>query len=242
MSIEVLYNPVDNIRARDEIRRRRLDFFTPRVLRALRKARLISGVNVGDLRKSWDLLKTVEFLERRVNKSSAVLDIGACSSEVLCALHELGYSDLAGIDLNPRIALMPHAGTIRYMVGDFIETPFPSETFEAITAISVLEHGYCGPKVFSEVSRILKPGGYFIGSVDYWPDKIDTSEIKVYGLDWKIFSKDELLSLIVEAGNRGMVPVGQLNFVSPKATVSWSRKKYTFAWFAFQKGNAQETN
>jgi len=86
-----------------------------------------------------------------------------------------------------------------------------------------------------EVSRILKTGGYFIGSTDYWPEKIDTNGVRVYGLDWAIFSKDELLSLIGEARGHGFEPVGQLNFEASEATVRWFRRNYTFAWFAFQK-------
>ena len=242
MSVEVLANSAENARARAEMRRQGLDFVTPWLLRSLRRARLVKGVSIGDSRKSWDLLKTIQFLEKRVGRASAILDIGALSSEILCALHEMGYSDLAGMDLNPRLTLMPHARAIRYTVGDFTETSFPADTFEAITAISVLEHGFCGLRVFGEVSRILRPNGYFIGSVDYWPEKIDTSGIRVFGVDWKIFSKDEFLNLIAEAGSYGLVPVGKLNFQASERTVSLCRREYTFAWFAFQKVNARGSN
>jgi SAM-dependent methyltransferase len=242
VSIEVLANSAENARARAEMRSQGLDFVTPWLLRTFRRARLTKGISIGDSTKSWDLLKTIQFLEKRVSKASAILDMGAMSSEILCALHELGYSNLAGVDLNPRLALMPHPRTIKYVVGDFTETSFPAETFEAITAISVLEHGFCGPRIFNEISRILKPNGYFIGSVDYWPEKIDTSGIKVFGVDWKIFSEDELLSLTEEAGRHGIAPVGQLNFEASERHVSLYGRNYTFAWFAFQKVNARGSN
>jgi SAM-dependent methyltransferase len=125
------------------------------------------------------------------------------------------------------------------VTGDFTHRAFPSETFGAITAISVLEHGFCGPKVFREVSRLLKKGGYFIGSTNYWPEKVDTSGVIVYGLDWTIFSWSELLNLVEEAGNYRLVPVGQLNFEASEPTVRRFKRDYTFAWFAFQKVDAR---
>jgi ubiquinone/menaquinone biosynthesis C-methylase UbiE len=147
----------------------------------------------------------------------------------------MGYSNLTGIDLNSRLTQMPNHQNIKYVTGDFTRTAFSDETFGAITAISVLEHGFCGGTAFREISRILKTGGYFLGSTDYWPEKIDTSGVIVYGLDWKIFSKDEILLLIEEAGKHGLVPVGQLNFEASEPTVRWFKRRYTFAWFAFQK-------
>lgn len=239
MSVEVLTNPLENARARTEMRRREIDFASSWPLRALYRIRVVKGAPVGDKKKSWDVLKTFRFLEERVSRGAPILDLGACSSEILCILHSQGFSNLTGIDLSPKLGQMPHASTIKYVSGDFTETPFARETFGAITAISVLEHGFCGPKVLNEVARILKPGGYFVGSTDYWPEKIDTRGIRVYGVDWNIFSKDELIGLIEEARSHGLVPAGQLNFQASERTVSWLEKKYTFAWFAFQKTDAQ---
>jgi SAM-dependent methyltransferase len=235
MSVEVLTKSIENIDARAEMRRRGLDCVTPLLSKILFKARLLPGVKVGDLIKSWDVLKTIEFIERNVSSAAAILDVGAYASEVLCSLHKLGFNDLTGIDLNPRLARMPYAGAIKYVEGDFTETSFPADTFAAITAISVLEHGFSAAKVFRELSRILKPGGYLIASTDYWPEKIDTSGITIYGVDWTIFSKRELLTLIGEAANHGLKPVGQLNFEASAKLVNYSRRQYTFAWFALQK-------
>jgi SAM-dependent methyltransferase len=235
MSVEVLAKSADNARARVELRRRRLDSVTPWLAKVLHKTRIIRGVNVGLLKKSWDVLRTLQFIEQHVSKATPILDLGAYGSEVPCGLYKMGYSDLTGIDLNPALAQMPYQQNIRYVTGDFARTSFPDESFGAITAISVIEHGFCGPKVFRETSRILKAGGYLVGSTDYWPEKIDTRGVTVYGLDWTIFSKSELLDLIEEAGKYGLVPVGRLNFDASEPTVSWFERDYTFAWFAFQK-------
>jgi SAM-dependent methyltransferase len=238
MSLEVLAKSVDNAHARAEMRRRGLDFVTPWFLKVLHKTRIVRGVNVGVLEKSWDVLKALQFIEQHVGKTDPILDLGAYGSEILCSLHKMGFSDLTGIDLNPTLTRMPYVQDIKYVTGDFTHTTFPSGTFGAVTAISVLEHGFCGPKVFGEISRILKTGGYFIGSTDYWPEKVDTSGVMVYGLDWTVFSRDELLSFIEEAGKYGLVPLGQLNFEASETTVRWFKRNYTFAWFAFQKVDA----
>ncbi len=235
MCVEVLARQEDVIQARAEIRRRRIGYVVPKPVRILYKARLLKGVSVGDVKKSWDVLKTIEFLEARLAKKAALLDIGAYASEILCSFHKLGFSDLTGVDLNPRVTSMPYSNSVKYMVGDLMRMQFPPESFEAVTAISVLEHGFCSGKVFSEVSRVLKPGGYFVGSVDYWPEKIDTTGINVFGVDWTIFSEEELLKLVTEASGFGLVPVGPLDCEASERVTDWSGRQFTFAWFAFQK-------
>jgi len=235
--LEVLANSVENMRARHELRSRGLDFVTPWFAKVLHKTGIVKGANVGHVKKSWDVLRTLQFIEHHVGKTAPILDLGVYGSEVLYSLHEMGFSDLTGIDLSPTLMRMPYRRNIKYVMGDFTHTAFPSETFGAITAISVLEHGFSGPKVFREASRILKPSGYLIGSTDYWPEKIDTSGVIVYSMDWTIFSKDELLNFIEEAGKYGLVPVGQLNFEASQTTVRWFKRDFTFAWFAFQKAD-----
>lgn len=235
MSLEVLASVADNSIARAEMKRQGINSITPWVEKVLRKAHLVAGVNVGMREKSWDVLRTLQFIEQHVQKGVPILDLGAYASEVLCSLRKMGFSDLTGIDLNPALCQMPHNDTIKYVTGDFTETRFMSESFGVITAISVLEHGFCGPKIFREVSRLLRTNGYLIGSIDYWPEKIDTNGVRAFGLDWTIFSKEDLLALIDEAGKYGLIPVGQLNFEAAERTISWLERDYTFAWLALQK-------
>ncbi len=235
MSVEVLAKSADNTAARTEMRRRGIDCASPWLLTLLQKMRLIRGVSVGDPKKSWDVLRTLQFVEQHVGNTEPILDLGAYRSEVLLGLHKLGYCDLTGIDLNPALPNMPLSHIIRYVPGDFTHTSFAPESFRAITAISVIEHGFCISKLFREVSRILKTGGFFVGSTDYWPDKIETTGIKAFGMEWIIFSKPELRYAIQEARNYGLVPVGTLNFEASERTVTWLKREYTFAWFALTK-------
>ena len=235
MSSEVLQSKTQYIKARNDMRRRGVDVASSTLSRYLRRLHLIGGVSVGDLVKSWDVLKTVQFIERMVPSSGAVLDIGSFGSEVLCILHRLGYRNLTGIDLNPRISDMPHQDSVRYVVSDFMSTPFTDGSFDALTAISVIEHGFDAERLLRETSRILKPGGYFIASVDYWPEKIDTKGMNIFGMDWTIFSKQELISFIANAHEYGLLPCGPMELDVVEPSISWQGKQYSFAWFVLKK-------
>src|SRR3989338_1558629 len=177
MSLEVLRDKSEIAHARLELSRRGLSCTSSLWQRILHKLGVAKGIEVCDKIKSWDVLKTANFIEKNIPKDAPILDIGAYASEILCVLHRLGYSRLTGVDLDPRLKLMPYAGTIHYEVSDFMNAPFKSESFEVITAISVIEHGFYSQSLLSEVSRLLRPGGYFIASFDYLPDKMDTNRI-----------------------------------------------------------------
>lgn len=190
---------------------------------------------IGDYLKSWDVLETVKFLEAHADKSAPILDIGCYASEIIVSLHDAGFTNLTGVDLNPDLSLMPHGDSIRYTKGDFMDTPFPDASFQAITSISVIEHGYDAPKLTKEMARLLAPGGYFVASFDYWPDKIDTGATRFFDMDWLIFSRDAVADLIAEAEKVGLHPAGRLNFDAGDKAIAHGGYDYTFAWLALQK-------
>jgi SAM-dependent methyltransferase len=235
MSVEILQTKEQYKIARTALKKRGLDCVSPFLLRVLRKLKMTDRVALGDIIKSWDVLKTVQFIEGSLRPSGAVLDIGAYGSEMLSILHRLKYMNLSGIDLSPNMHQMPHADSIHYYVGDFMNTPFKDASFDAVTAISVIEHGFDPDRLLAELFRLLKPGGYFIASVDYWPEKIDTSGIKAYGMDWTIFSAGELNSFLIKAKSYGFVPCGEINLQAFNPAVTWMGKQYTFAWLALKK-------
>jgi len=144
-------------------------------------------------------------------------------------------SNIFGIDLNQDIVRMPYNDSIHYSVANFMHTSFPDESFEAVTAISVIEHGFNSTNLLLELSRILKPGGYFIASVDYWKDKISTDGLTAFGMDWMIFSREDLQSFFNNAARYGLYPVGDMDFETEEKVISWNGREYTFAWFVLQK-------
>lgn len=235
MVVDILRSKMEYRNARNEMRRRGIDFKGFFGHRLLRKVGFFRGANVGDQRKSWDVWKTVQFIERNIPPDAAILDIGAYASEVLCALHKLRYANLTGIDINPKIHRMPFGDTIRYVKGDFMHTSFPDASFDAITAISVIEHGFNGKVLLAEMSRLLKPEGHFIASVDYWPEKVDTTGLSPFGIEWRIFSEKELRQFLAEAKELGLETSGTVNFDAGEKTVNWYGKRYTFAWMVLRK-------
>ena len=233
--VEVLKSRTDIARARRELNRRNLSFTSRWWTRLARKVGAWNGIEVGDQVKSWDVLKTVNFLEENVPSSASILDLGAFASELPCILHKLNYSYVVGIDLNPNIRNMPYANSVRYEVADFMHTPFANESFDVITAISVIEHGYNAQCLLRELSRLLRPGGYFIASFDYWPDKIKTDDIMIFGMDWRIFSEQEVRSFVQEAGEYGLILPGKIDLGGAERAISCAGRDYTFAWLVLRK-------
>ncbi len=205
-------------------------------LRAIfRRLGFVREVAVGDWVKSWDVLAAVNFIENHVKTNEPILDIGCYKSEVIVALHKLGYSNLTGVDLNPHVQIMPYQDAIRYEIGDFMHTKFADSSFKAITSISVIEHGFDGPSLLKEMSRLLKPGGYFIASFDYWPEKIDTTMVKFFGMDWIIFSKQDVDCFVGEAAKYELFPVGKMQSSVNEKMINWGGRQYTFAFLVLEK-------
>lgn len=235
MTMKVLQDKAQIRQSRQELIRRGAFFAESPIVSFMRRFGFIRGVGIRHMIKSWDVLSTVDFLQSHVQKDEPILDIGCYASEVIVVLHKLGYSNLTGIDLNVRLRGMPYQDSIRYEVGDFMHTKFKDASFRAITSISVIEHGFDGHSLLKEMSRLLKPDGYFIASFDYWPEKIDTAGIDFFGMDWRIFSRDEIKELITEAADHGLVPIGEMVYDAKNKPIDYWGKQYTFGWLALRK-------
>ncbi len=237
MTVKVLQHKTEIQDARNELLRRGVSALTgsrliDRICSRLKPKR---NVPVGNILKSWDILVTADFIQKQLPVTAPILDIGACFSEIICVLHRMKFTALAGVDLNPDVVRMPYAEQIRYEVGDFMHTHFAGKTFAAITAISVIEHGFQSGELLKEMARLLRPGGYFIASFDYWPEKIDTSGCKFFDMDWRIFSREEVLAFIDEAKGYGFSPCGPVDLGAAEALIETAGKSYTFAWLVLQK-------
>jgi SAM-dependent methyltransferase len=235
MTIKVLQHQNEITSARRQMRKRGASILPPRWVYHLLTTIGLSSFLRGDLIKSWDIWETACFLEKYVSREESVIDLGAYRSEILHVLHRIGFASLHGVDLNPELIHEPHYNNITYTVGDFHCNPYANNSFAAITSISAIEHGHDQKKLLREVARLLKSGGYFICSTDYWPEKISTHGARVLGMNWTIFSTEELRNILVEAQALGLYPVGPLEFEASQPTVHYSGKSYTFAWFVLRK-------
>jgi len=235
MSMKVLQNKSQIKDARKAMVGKRISSIELPIYSVLRKLGLIRGLKLGDYLKSWDVLESLSFLDQHVSRTEAILDIGCYASEIIVALHKYGYNCLTGIDLNPSLEEMPYRESIRYENQNFMHTEFDDASFAAITSISVIEHGFDGQKLLSEISRLLLPGGYFIASFDYWPDKIDTNGLTFFGMDWLIFSKADVSEFISLAASYGLAPFSELNFEAHEPPINCAEKSYTFGWLVLKK-------
>jgi SAM-dependent methyltransferase len=73
------------------------------------------------------------------------------ASDISFNSHQRAHRDLADVDL----------------VADSHRMPLRSACAEVVVSTAVLEHVYCPPLVISEIHRLLKPGGLFIGNCSF---------------------------------------------------------------------------
>jgi SAM-dependent methyltransferase len=217
------------------------DLLDPRPESGLRRRiirRLMRQADPALVLKTWDVQRSLDAFAARLEPSEAILDIGCFACDMLPALNRLGYRNLFGIDLNPAVLQMPYAEAINYTVGDLLATPWPDGHFAGISAISVIEHGVPDDALCREVSRLLRPGGVFVFSTDYWPQKIVTTE-RIFDLDWRIFDETEIEALVAVARSHNLHPVadpGSMIRDIRSPPVHYAGKDYTFLYGAFIRG------
>ena len=101
-------------------------------------------------------------------EDGAVLDAGAGTGITGAVLAPLGYKDLVGIDISPRmLELAREKGVYKELremeLGG--ELDFPTDAFAAIVSTGVFAAGHAPPESFEDLIRVTKPGGYIIFSV-----------------------------------------------------------------------------
>jgi SAM-dependent methyltransferase len=182
--------------------------------------------------KNWDHLAAVNAIVSTYPRSAVILDAGAeYYSNVLPALFVYGYHHLYGMNLS--FADPARRGPIRYLPGDITRTGFPGAFFDAITCMSVIEHGVPLQAYFQEMFRLLKPGGILITSTDYYPDPIDTKNQIAHGAPIKIFSKPEAQEMISLATTCGFELTGKVGLECTKRPIRWDLYNLEFTYLIF---------
>jgi SAM-dependent methyltransferase len=150
------------------------------------RARLLYGSTVGWLAGlagggAWrtvvnERIVEIPFVLRHltVPPGASVLEFGHVKSWLALALASLGYR-VTGVDLRPYPYRHPILTSI---VGDFLARPLPEASFDAVVAVSAIEHcgftSYGGPalagadrEVVDRMRQLLKPGGPLIMTVPF---------------------------------------------------------------------------
>jgi hypothetical protein len=186
--------------------------------------------------KNWDHLAAVTTILANSNRSARILDAGAeIYSNVLPALFLCGYHDLHGINLS--FTDPTRRGPIRYIPGDLTRTPYPDGHFDAITCLSVIEHGVPLAEYFREMYRLLKPNGLLITSTDYYPTPVDTRGKFAHGTPIKIFSKSEIQAALNLGRSVGFELTGEVDLDCAEKPIRWEpfELEYTFVLFTLRK-------
>jgi SAM-dependent methyltransferase len=237
--MEVLQNYKQVVDARKKLIEKNISFidstFVIRLKNILRKLGFKKQISIGDVNKSWDILIFIQFIENNISKNDPILDIGCYCSEFVVALDALGYKKLSAVDLNPGIAYMPAQNRINYEVSDFMNYKPKVKNFRAISAISVLEHGFDQKRFLESMSKILMTNGYLFISFDYWDKKIDTSKTKLFDMEWTIFSRREVRKIIEEAKAFNLFQVNEPSFECDEKAITHVGYKYTFGQIIFKK-------
>lgn len=188
------------------------------------------------LEKNWDHLAAIFTLLESTPPPARILDAGAeLYSNVLPALFLAGYRDLYGLNL--AFTDKARRGPIRYEPGDLTASRFPDGFFDAVTCLSVIEHGVPLAAYFREMHRILRPGGLLITSTDYYPTPINTHGQSAHGAPVKIFTRPEIESFLDLALASGFDLTSPVNLDCSQRPVYWREVdlRYTFLFFTLQK-------
>ena len=187
--------------------------------------------------KNWDSLAALVMLLKHTSNNACIMDAGGeYYSSSLPLLRSLGYKNLIATNLS-FIKPVVKKNKIRYERGDITQTRFPDNTFDAVTSLSVIEHGVNIEKYFNEMSRILKPNGILFTSTDYWEEPVDTKNQIAFDVPIKIFTRKEILACIDTANKNGFTLIGHLDLECVEKVVHWRPfdLRYTFIYFTLQK-------
>lgn len=205
---------------------------------ATRLTQLLGLPSHHDPQKNWDTLKCLSYILQSCDPSLPILDVGSSIKSVILGwLTLFGFQELHACDLREGKF---HDTPIKFRRQDLTNTDYPDNYFQAITSISVIEHGVPLDKYLAEMSRLLRPGGLLLTSTDYWSEYIDCSGIFPYGQDMpemKVFQPAEIEEYCRLAETAGFAVCAPLDLSTTERAVSWERvnRQYTFIFLALKK-------
>lgn len=189
-----------------------------------------------DHEKNWDSLAALDLILNSTENNAEILDAGGERYSMITPwLYMYGYYNLRVGNIT--FDKPSWRGPIRYLYSDVTQTDFESDSFDAITCLSVIEHGVDAEAYFREMSRILKPGGVLITSTDYFEPKVEAGDREAYGMPVRVLCKREIVELLSVAAQFGLRPTGSIDLTCNESVVEWERLNlaYTFVVFSLRK-------
>lgn len=110
---------------------------------------------------------TVEPIFCEVPDGSKVLDVGCNSGELMLMLKEAKGCDVTGIDLSETALKIAKEKDLDVFYADAEDIPFRNKTFDVVIVREVLSHILDPQKALKEIRRVLKPGGFLLGSTPH---------------------------------------------------------------------------
>jgi len=179
--------------------------------------------------KNWDSLAALHAILSSTTASAIVLDAGGEKySQILPWLYLYGYRNLTCINLS--FAGPARWGPISFEPGDITRTRFANASFDAVTCLSVIEHGVDVGAFLAETRRILKPGGILALSMDYYPEPIDTRQGRAFGAPLHIFDEREATSILETAAVLGLRPTSPVQLACSEKAVHWEQVNLDFSY------------
>jgi SAM-dependent methyltransferase len=189
-----------------------------------------------DAAKNWDSLGALNEILERIPRTGLILDAGAeVYSRILPWLYLYGYRNLIGNNLAFKEPFQ--LGSIRYEHGDITATRFADAHFDAITCLSVIEHGVDLELYFKEMARILKRGGLLVTSTDYFAQPTDTQGKTAFGCPIRVFTAEGMRTAFATAEKYGLKLTQAVDLATRDRVVHWKRHdlRYTFIVFAMTR-------
>jgi SAM-dependent methyltransferase len=182
-----------------------------------------------DTPKNWDSVAALDCVLENTTQEARILDAGAESYSVILPWLALnGYRNL--IRINLAFEGKKTEGPIVYEYGDITKTEYPDNHFDAITCMSVVEHGVDLAAYFAEMNRILRPGGVLVTSTDYWETPIDTKGKTCFEVPVHVFNEAEVRTAIGVAEEKGFEQTGPLDLSCDEKVVHWKEVDLRFTF------------